>query len=398
MASVDKDGSGWRIRFVDVFGKRRPIRTGKMSKRNAEQIAMHIERIVTSKVSGEPMPLSTATWVADLSPKLRPKLEKVGLIQKRDSRTLGDFLQEHIERGKTTRNTDAATSTKLKWSATRTHLEAFFGASEHLIGISEEHAASFRSWLEDKPHFKTGKPIQENTVRAVIACAKMFFGAAVARGSIPTNPFAGQTASTLENRDRDFYVSRAVTSRILNACPNAQWRLMVALWRYAGLRKMEIYHLDWKDVVWESGRMLVTAPKTAHHEGYDERFVPIGDVENWMKEPFQIASDGPVITEYRGNSNLDKPFKKILEKAGILPWPKLFQNLRASCETDWLDNGFASHVAAKWMGHSEVIQRKHYAQVDDHHFDLFNQQARKRPSEKADHNPAQTLHEMGRQG
>mgnify|MGYP002631434738 CR=1 FL=1 len=87
-----------------------------------------------------------------------------------------------------------------------------------------------------------------------------------------------------------------------------------------------------------------------------------------------------------------------MKRAGILPWPKLFQNLRASCETDWLDAGFASHVVAKWMGHSEVIQRKHYAQVDDHHFDQFNEQAKNRRSKKPDQNPDQTLQDMGRHG
>ena len=396
MASVDKDGGGWRIRFVDQNKRRRSLRTGRMSKRNAEQIAMHIDRIVACRISGEPLPTSTTRWITDLSPVLRPKLERVELVQTQDARSLSEFVSGYIERGKTSRNTDAATSTKAKWRAAQTHLEAFFGPSEHLVAINEDHAAAFRSWLEDKPHFKTQQPIQENTVRSVIACAKMFFSAAVRRGLITSNPFAGQTAATLENRERDFYVSKDVAKKIIAACPNAQWRLMVSLWRFAGLRKMEIYHLSWDDVLWDSGRMLVTAPKTAHHEGYDERFVPIGEIEPWLDETFEIGAGGPIVTEYQGNSNLDKPMKQIMKRAGILPWPKLFQNLRASCETDWLDAGFAPHVVAKWMGHSEVVQRKHYAQVDDHHFDLFNERAAKNRARNPDQNPDQTLQDAAR--
>ncbi len=398
MASVDKDGHGWRVRFMDQYGKRRTIRTGKMSRRNAEQIAMYIDRIVTSRVSGEPVTPSTTAWIADLSQPLRQKLEKAGLVQRHSVKSLGEFLTDHITRGKTTKNTNAAVGTIDKWRAAQTHLETFFGPTNNLSDITEDSAAMFRSWLEDKPHFRTGEPISENTVRAVIACAKMFFGTAVRRGLIPSNPFAGQSAATLQNRDRDFYVSREVAVKIIDACPNVQWRLMVALWRFAGLRKMEIYPLNWDGVLWDSGRFLVTAPKTAHYDGYEERFVPFGDIEEWLDASFEIGAAGPLITEYQQNSNLDKPLKKIMKRAGILPWPKLFQNLRASCETDWLDAGFASHVVAKWMGHSEVIQRKHYAQVDDHHFDQFNKQAKNRRSEKPDQNPDQTLQDMGRHG
>ena len=49
--------------------------------------------------------------------------------------------------------------------------------------------------------------------------------------------------------------------------------------------------------------------------------------------------------------------------------------MRASCETDWLNSGMAPHVVAKWIGHSVDVQNRHYAQVDDHHFDQFNDAA-----------------------
>lgn len=84
-----------------------------------------------------------------------------------------------------------------------------------------------------------------------------------------------------------------------------------------------------------------------------------------------------IICYTRTNSNLDKPFKAILYRAGLIPWPKLFQDMRASCETDWLDSGMAPHVVAKWIGHSVDTQNRHYAQVDDHHFEQFNAEAKK---------------------
>lgn len=78
-----------------------------------------------------------------------------------------------------------------------------------------------------------------------------------------------------------------------------------------------------------------------------------------------------MITGYEeSNSNLGKTFRQILRNAGMTLWPKQFQNLRARCETDWLDcvgpNGErnSAHVVASWMGHSVKVQNKHDAQID----------------------------------
>lgn len=50
------------------------------------------------------------------------------------------------------------------------------------------------------------------------------------------------------------------------------------------------------------------------------------------------------------------------------PWPKLFQNLRASRATE-LASEHPAHVAAAWLGHSTAIASKHYWQVTDEDFD-----------------------------
>ncbi|MEJ7595639.1 MAG: site-specific integrase [Planctomycetaceae bacterium] len=174
--------------------------------------------------------------------------------------------------------------------------------------------------------------------------------------------------------------------KIIDACPDSQWRLIIALWRFAGLRKMEIFQLRWEHVLWDQGRMLMTIPKTKHHEGKGIRIVPIGDILPWLEESFNEAPEGSqrLITRFtESNVNLAKPFEKIIVAAGFTIWPKLIQNLRASCETDWLDAGNPAHVVARWMGHSVKVQNDNYAQVDDHHFKQFNQQAKETAAAEA---------------
>lgn len=80
-----------------------------------------------------------------------------------------------------------------------------------------------------------------------------------------------------------------------------------------------------------------------------------------------------VITRYSANNfNRHKPFRQIIKHAGLKPWPKLFQNLRSSCETDWLDSGMPAQVVANWIGYSVKVENDNYAQVDEHHFDQFS--------------------------
>ena len=63
---------------------------------------------------------------------------------------------------------------------------------------------------------------------------------------------------------------------------------------------------------------------------------------------------------------------KIIERAGLKPWPKLFQNMRASRQTE-LEETFPTHVVCKWMGNSPKVAQKHYLQVTDSHFEKATQ-------------------------
>ena len=74
-----------------------------------------------------------------------------------------------------------------------------------------------------------------------------------------------------------------------------------------------------------------------------------------------------VIANHR-NANHRTRQEKIIKRAGLTPWPKLFQNLRATRATE-LAAEFPSHVAAKWTGQSQQIAEKHYWRVTDADFE-----------------------------
>ena len=67
------------------------------------------------------------------------------------------------------------------------------------------------------------------------------------------------------------------------------------------------------------------------------------------------------------NCNLRTTFEKLVKRASLTPWPRLFHNLRSSRQTE-LAEKFPSHVVYDWLGNSEDIARKHYFQTTDDHF------------------------------
>lgn len=399
MASANKDSKGWRVRFMGVTGEQKTLRPGKgTTKAAAEQLGRHVDSLVASKMAGGPIDRQTAIWLAEIGDPLRKKLERAGLVEpaepvepepasEKQVFELGRFLAEYRDDGRTGSGERAAELTVTKWRAPMNALIRFFGYERDVSTITHEDAHQYRRWLDERRIKKTkqkpkGQPLAENTRRKHIDNAKVFFNGAKRRGLIQFNPFEYQTSSTKPNRERDYFLTVEQTEWILANCPDSEWRLLVSLWRLAGLRKMEVFGLTWGDVLKDQGRMRVHATKTAHHEGKDVRYVPLRDIQEPLEDVFQeqlldgkqsLPPDAPIITRFsRSNSNMDKPLKAILHRAGISPWQKLFQNMRASCETQWLSEGHPAHVVAAWIGHSVKVQRDSYAQITDGHYANFN--------------------------
>ncbi len=112
--------------------------------------------------------------------------------------------------------------------------------------------------------------------------------------------------------------------------------------------------------------------KTEHHEGKGTRIVPLfPELRLYLEQVWDEAKPGTqfVITRYRNaNANLRTQLQRIIAKAGLETWPKLFANLRASRATE-LASQHPAHVAAAWLGHSTLVANKHYWQVTEADFE-----------------------------
>lgn len=391
MASVIEDPNGRkRIQFTAANGSRKTVRLGKASQRDAEQVCRHIEALAAATISGQPVSRETAVWVSRIGDKLHDRLVRAGLVEARaavNGAKLGPFIDAYIAG----RN-DVKPRTIINLKQARKALVDYFGEGKPLGAINAGDADAFRLAL-------LGKGLADNTVRRVCGRARQYFRAAIRRELVQRNPFDDIKCAVGANPSRLYFVSRDDAEKVLAACPDAEWRLIFALSRYAGLRcPSEHLALRWGDVNWEHNRMTVRSPKTEHYDGKASRLVPIfPELLPYLLEAFEQAPDGGeyVITRCRdGSINLRTQLERIIRRAGLQPWPKLFHNLRATRETE-LAETFPLHVVCAWIGNSSAIAAKHYLQVTDEHFNRAISGGGL-DMEKAAQNPTRQPHANGR--
>ena len=382
MASLGNEPGGRkRILFTAGDGKRKTVRLGKVSKRQAESVKGHVENLVAAALTGYSPPDETSRWVAALPDRLRKRLAAVGLVAAQDAPvpeptlTLGAFLDDYMAK-----RAGIKPSTRVALGQCIRYLTDFFGADKPIDTITPGDADEWRDYL-------IGKALADNTVRRRSGAAKQFFKAAVRKGFLSSNPFVDLAAAVRGNPKRQYFVTRAEAQKVLDACPDAEWRLIFALCRFGGLRcPSEVLTLTWDDIHWADNRMTVHSPKTERHPEQASRLVPLfPELLPHLREVFEQAKPGAVhvIQRYRHtNQNLSTKLRRILHKAALTPWVKLYQNLRSTRQTELVDAGWPVHKVCHWFGNSAAVAFKHYLQkpTDDDY-------------EKAAQNPAQYLPE-----
>lgn len=363
MASLSKETrkgqESWRITWYDSDGRQKGVRLGQTSKRNAERVLLLVERLLESRRLGLPLDGETTRWVDSLDDSLAEKLAGCGLIPQRTKITLQDFLKGWMDSMQCKPASKAVRGTVVK------DLLAFFGPTKPVREITQEQAEAFRQSL-------LNRGLRPVTVAKRLEHAKTAFRRGVDMGIWGRHPFENVKPPKVNIGERRQYVPAEVIERLLPYCPNWVWRLLLVLARYAGLRTpSEPFSLKWSDILWAEGKFLVDSPKTGL------RAVPLFPrVRQALEEAFEIAEPGTVYVipeEYRRralgpagfrNANLRTTLLKIIRRAGETPWPRLWHNLRASCESD-LVRRYPLPTAARWLGNSSVIAYRHYVDPTD---------------------------------
>ncbi len=345
------NGHKW-IQFKDLNGARQTIRLGKMPAKSADVIKGRVEALMSARLLGCLPDEETARWITKLPPQLAAKLASVGLIEKRLASTVGElneYCKEHLTcKSKTAKN---------EHRYTREHLAGFFGNDRQLHTITKAEAKKFYSSLQEL--------LAPSTAGKRCEKAKGYFNTAVDNRWLLENPFDEISTAVKAPRDRDAEVCNDTSKRILDEITDPKFRLVYAFARYAGLRTpSEINALVWEHVRWSDNQILIDSSKNG------QRIIPIfRELRPYLEVVFDLADANPrVLGEWHPKGQaLTNRLKRVLKRLGITPWPKPWQNLRATRENELLEQ-YPQHVVHAWIGHTEQVAREHYHRVVKEHF------------------------------
>ncbi len=224
--------------------------------------------------------------------------------------------------------------------------------------------------------------LRPSTIAKRLEHARAMLNDAVSMGLIATNPWQQVRHKRFDVSERRAYVPVSVIKQAMEYAPNVWWRLLLALARFAGLRiPSEAFRLTWEGVNWEKGRLIVPCQKTAG-QGKPFRVVPLFPaLKPYLEAAWEATKEGEVFVfpaDFRKRAegprgwngcNLRQGLLRILRRAGIEPWPRLWHSLRASCESD-LAAAFPLATVAKWLGNTPSIALRHYVDPTDQMFEL----------------------------
>jgi integrase len=324
---------------------------------------------------GKPLDRQTADWLMTIDDKLRKRLAATGLIAAPQRSRLGDFLDKFI-----LNRADVKPATLEIWKQPARNLKEFFNSEKPLRAITPGDAEQFKQWLSVRTG-PSGEKLAPATQAKRLAFARTFFHTARKHKLIEENPFADVKIPSADVSKRQAYVTRENAIKMIEkATPT--WRTIIALCRFGGLRcPSEVLSLRLDAIDWDRNRIKVASPKTDRYDGKGSREIPLFvELKPYLLEAAELAEEGQeyvVGGDYREKAdspkgwrsvNLRKPLMALIARAGIKTWPRLFHNLRASCETDLMEE-YPIQVVAKWMGHDPKVTLKHYAQTTDEHFE-----------------------------
>jgi hypothetical protein len=240
MASISTDENGNRtIQFVAGDRKRRSIRLGKCSQRIADEICRRVETLNAANLAGLALDGDTAQWLGKIGDRIHAKLTGVGLVSPRQTEGRADLpmLGAFVDSFLASRD-DLKPNTRVTFIQTRKVMVKHFGEDRPINAISAGDADEWAATLR--------KDYSPATIATFIKRARQMFRHASRKRLLAESPFREIKVPSQVNKAREEFIDRKSIAKVLEAAPNADWRCIIALARYGGLRTpSETLALKW---------------------------------------------------------------------------------------------------------------------------------------------------------
>ncbi len=362
---IRKNGDvAWSIQFRLNTQKKSLYLSPRYPEKEAKKILGVVEETAAAIETGASLNPRTYAWLLNMTPDLRSRFEAAGLIEPEKRLTLkqlfDQYEREEVEEMK-------PTTARNKRQAARTFL-SFADEKTNVCDFTHANALEFASFL--------AKTRSEATKAGYIRDVRRVFNWAKERDLIEESPFDHVARGSFKNKSRERFVTRKEYEAMLDAAPNQEARVLLALYRIGGLRYGEAHLVTWNDVDFDRKRLLVHSPKTERIKGRDTRLIPLfpelrQELEELRKSVADNDLDQFVIQTHRTTAR--KVVKSAVVKAGLEPWARLIQNLRSSRAIE-IYQEFGVIAESEWVGHSEKTAVDHYLHLLESDYERATQE------------------------
>ncbi len=198
-----------------------------------------------------------------------------------------------------------------------------------------------------------------STQRKHLGYASRLFAWGMSVGFVQSNPFgAVRTARPTSSRSIE-YLSVEDTIKLINeGVMDPPTKTLIALCRYAGLRRSEALRVEPTDFDFINRTVTVRPPKRGggryNTTKAKERLVPIIPL---LHEQLRHYTDALPIGPILDLGGINRQLRASFEQADMKP--RTFQDMRASAGQDFAE-AHGESCACSWLGHSPKVAAAHY--------------------------------------
>ena len=163
-------------------------------------------------------------------------------------------------------------------------------------------------------------------------------------------------------RGRVVFHTPEEVDKILAACPNETWRIIVLLGADAGLRRGEMMQLKWEDVDFQNNQLYIAPNKTEYY-----RFVPMTEALSKALQRGKIAAQNEFVINLgptRCLNTITNYYKQIARQANI---SSFLHKLRHTFASQLVQNGVSLYTVSKLLGHRTIQMTEIYAHLAPAH-------------------------------
>lgn len=373
MAKPRKNSNGtWTI-TVQHAGDRRTLTLGKISKSDARYFLTNLNRLIDHARHGEKsIRPEIQAWLETLTERHLIQLSEIGLFEYRSAAiTVEQLCQRYLE-WYNEKPLEQSTKTKVETTLNnrvdkirRVRLNQIEpqqrsvrrNAGPVMTAEGKRTLKDFNSWQRN--HYAPATWTRDNKLLSAVGRF------AVAEGYCDFNPFAELPTASMINEERNQYVEASAVIDAMESTLRPDTRLVLAMGRFAGLRTCsEVRTLKWRHIDFERGQIEILDSKKK-----TPRRMPLFDnIRDELQLQREITGDTSWVASdqlrHQSDANNFRLVKAAIRRSGSECWPRIRQNLRASCENDLLKI-FPERLVTSWLGHTVKVSRAHYQKQRD---------------------------------